>query len=375
MDDEPFLPKTLTIPEEDSQFPSGYFDLISTDVIIPIIKSTPNSSSYVNVLACSFNKNTRKLLHRSYSAPSVFTQARESSIPDSLDPRPTSKSTPMIVWQAFIGVILYVVIVVVIFLVSGRFKGTTTFKPVDALYFTVVTLCTIGFGDIVPDSAFTKLFTCVLILVGFGFIDILLNGLVTYICDRQEAVLLSVVDENRFKTYMIDRVKGRMRIRTKVCFALAAVIGCIAIGTIAAHFLENLNWVDSFYLSVTSVTTVGYGDFAFTTLTGRCFAIIWLLISTLAVARGFLYLAEFRIDKRNRVVAKWVLQKKITLEDLVAADLDNDGSISKSEFVIYKLKEMGKITEKEILQICNQFDSLDNSNCGKITLADLMEGG
>lgn len=48
---------------------------------------------------------------------------------------------------------------------------------------------------------------------------------------------------------------------------------------------------------------------------------------------------------------------------------------SKSEFVIYKLKEMGRITEKEILQICNQFDSLDNSNCGKITLADLMECG
>ena len=47
---------------------------------------------------------------------------------------------------------------------------------------------------------------------------------------------------------------------------------------------------------------------------------------------------------------------------------------SKSEFVIYKLKEMGKITEKDILQIGKQFDLLDNTNCGKITLADLMEG-
>lgn len=46
---------------------------------------------------------------------------------------------------------------------------------------------------------------------------------------------------------------------------------------------------------------------------------------------------------------------------------------SKSEFVIYKLKEMGKIAEKDILQICNQFDSIDSVNCGKITLADLME--
>lgn len=34
---------------------------------------------------------------------------------------------------------------------------------------------------------------------------------------------------------------------------------------------------------------------------------------------------------------------------------------------------MGKIAEKDIVQICNQFDSLDHTNCGKITLADLME--
>lgn len=46
---------------------------------------------------------------------------------------------------------------------------------------------------------------------------------------------------------------------------------------------------------------------------------------------------------------------------------------SKSEYVIYKLKELGKVSEKDISQICNKFDRLDSGNCGKITLADLME--
>lgn len=385
--DEPLLSRTTA--EESSRRPgrelsSSYLDLgqslrqstshlVTNDVIIPII-STPNTSSYVNLIA-SLNKKKTRLPYRSHSSPSLFTDARET-FADSFDPRPDSKSTPLIVRQAFVGVFLYVLVVVLIFLVSGRFRGTATFKPVDALYFTVVTLCTIGYGDIVPDTTFTKLFTCGFILVGFGFIDILLNGLVTYICDKQEAVLLSTMDGSTPTTmvqaYMIDKAKGRMRIRTKVVLASAVVIVCIAVGTITVHYLEKLDWVDSFYLAVTSVTTVGYGDYAFTTVTGRCFAIIWLLVSTLAVARAFLYLAELRIDRRNRRIAKWVLQKKMTLGDLVAADLDNDGSISKSEFVIYKLKEMGKISEKDIQQICNQFDSLDSTNCGKITLADLM---
>jgi potassium channel subfamily K len=343
--DEALLSRTGGVDEESvrpsprREFPSGYLDLglgssrrqsaahlITNDGII----TTPMSSSYLNLIANFSIDKKRRLTRRSHSAPSVFTDIRED-FHDSVDPRPPQRSTPLIVRQAFIGVILYVILVVTIFLTSGSFKGYTTFKPVDALYFTVVTLCTIGYGDIVPDTTFTKLFTCVFILVGFGFIDILLNGLVTYICDRQEAVLLSAVDENKFnsmvRTYMVDTEKGRMRIRIKVGLALAVVIGCIAIGTIMVHFLEDMTWVDSFYLSVTSVTTVGYGDYAFTTITGRCFAVIWLLVSTLAVARAFLYLTELRIDKRNRRIAKWVLQKKITVGDLVAADLDNDGSI------------------------------------------------
>ncbi|KAK3183411.1 hypothetical protein Dsin_030697 [Dipteronia sinensis] len=390
--EEPFLSKTrleegtsttpISVKREFSSV--GFLDLgpprrqstahlITNDAIIPII-TTPKTPSYANLIA---NLNKRKITRRSHSAPSIFTQDREA-FPDSLDPRPPQKSNPLIVQQAFIGLVVYLIIGIVIFLTTCKsFKGTTTVEPVDALYFIVVTLCTIGYGDIVPDTTFTKLFTCAFILVGFGFVDILLNGLVAYICDRQEAVFLSTVDENRFntmvRTYMIDKEKGRMRIRIKVGLALGVVIGCIAIGTVTVHFLEELDWVDSFYLSVTSVTTVGYGDYAFRTVRGRCFAIVWLLVSTLAVARAFLYLAELRIDKRNRLIAKWVLQKKMTLGDLVAADLDNDGSISKSEFVIYKLKEMGKIAEKDILQICNQFDMIDDSKCGKITVADLMD--
>ncbi|XP_042494754.1 two-pore potassium channel 3-like [Macadamia integrifolia] len=295
-------------------------------IVSPSFTSNTTKSSFFNLIA-NLSKD-RQLAHRSHSAPCLFTDLRENST----DSKPTLRSTPWVVQQAFIGVILYIVVGVAIYVLrSDGFNGHKTYIPLDALYFSVVTLCTIGYGDILPDTTFTKYFTCFFILVGFGFVGILLNGLVTYVLDRQEAVILSAVDENKFnsmfRVYMIDETKGRMRIRMKVFLALLVVIACIAVGMIMVHILEGLNWADSFYLSVTSVTTVGYGDYAFMTVKGRCFAIIWLLVSTLAVARAFLYLTELRIDKRNRKIAKWVLQKKITLGDLVAADLDNDGSI------------------------------------------------
>ena len=50
-------------------------------------------------------------------------------------------------------------------LVYGWLEG---WSPVDALYFSVVTLATVGFGDLHPTTDAAKLFTVLYILVGLG---------------------------------------------------------------------------------------------------------------------------------------------------------------------------------------------------------------
>ena len=48
-----------------------------------------------------------------------------------------------------------------------------------------------------------------------------------------------------------------------VALALGVVVVCIGVGVTVMHFVESLGWLDSLYLSVMSVTTVGYRDRAF----------------------------------------------------------------------------------------------------------------
>ncbi|MBA0807740.1 hypothetical protein Gohar_023526 [Gossypium harknessii] len=103
------------------------------------------------------------------------------------------------------------------------------------------------------------------------------------------------------------------------------------------HFVESLGWLDSFYLSVMSVTTVGYGDRVFKTLPGRLFATIWLFVSTLAVALAFLYLAEARVGKRHRKMTKWVLGHDLTISEFLAADIDNNGFVCAKGSVINEM--------------------------------------
>ncbi|KAF6164204.1 hypothetical protein GIB67_010174 [Kingdonia uniflora] len=108
------------------------------------------------------------------------------------------------------------------------------------------------------------------------------------------------------KKYIVDVEKGRMRIRMKVGLALGVVISCIETEILALYSVEGLNLVYSIYLSVMSIATVGYGDRAFHTLSGRLLVSVWILFSTLVIAWAFLYLMESRIDKRHRrIMPQW----------------------------------------------------------------------
>ena len=43
-------------------------------------------------------------------------------------------------------------------------------SPLDALYFTMMTLLTIGYGDLVPTTAFSKAFTVLYAMIGIGLV-------------------------------------------------------------------------------------------------------------------------------------------------------------------------------------------------------------
>ncbi|KAL8139064.1 hypothetical protein V2J09_005065 [Rumex salicifolius] len=308
----------------------------------------------------------RSPLHRSKTAPALAV-LRHQKNPVLNSNSSSSCSDPQVIRQCAVLVLLYLGLGVLVFgLFPEKFSGVETHPIVDAFYFCIVTMCTIGYGDITPRTPLTKLFACGFVLIGLGFINILLGAAINRVLDSQEKM---IIDSKSLLA--VDVEKGRMRIRLKVGLALSVVVVSIGIGASLFYFIEGLSLIDSVYLSALSVTTVGYGDRAFSTLTGRLLAGIWLPVSTLAVARAFLYLAEARVDKRQRRIANWILQRDITAHDLLAANINNNDFISKSEYVIYKLKEMGRIEEKDIIDICNQFRRFDPNNSGKITLPDL----
>jgi voltage-gated potassium channel len=76
------------------------------------------------------------------------------------------------------------------------------------------------------------------------------------------------------------------------------VVLLLAGGTVFYRFVESWNWVDAFYFSAITLTTVGYGDFAPVTSLGRLFTIFYLFLG-IGVILGFInFIAKQRIRRR-----------------------------------------------------------------------------
>src|SRR5215831_19014575 len=73
-------------------------------------------------------------------------------------------------------------------------------------------------------------------------------------------------------------------IRFRIRYALLALAAAILFGTIGFHFIEHWPFADSFYVTVQTLTTVGYGDQTPHSGLGRMFAVGVMLIGAGGVA-------------------------------------------------------------------------------------------
>ncbi|KAL8237527.1 hypothetical protein R6Q59_018608 [Mikania micrantha] len=287
------------------------------------------------------------------------------SIFDQLNPHYKRVATYLLIYLSTSTICFY--------LVSNQISGVKTYGILDSIYFCMVTMTTVGYGDLLPNSATTKLLACAYVFLGMALVGICLSRAADCLVENQEILLIKAMHLRREANSMEmlkEMETNRVRYRCIILSILLIIL--IASGTVFLVTVEKMEIVDAFYCVCSTITTLGYGDKSFSTPAGRIFAIFWILMSTICLAQLLFAFAELYTESRQRALVRWVLTRRTTAADLEAADLDDDGIVGAAEFAIYKLKEMGKINPEDIALIMAEFKNLDLDESGTLSTSDIL---
>ncbi len=102
--------------------------------------------------------------------------------------------------------------------------------------------------------------------------------------------------------------------RHHILVAILVILFFISLGTIGFHLLEDWSLPQSFYFSVATLTTVGYGDLHPTYDESRLFAAFYILFGVGSTLTAITVIATDRINVTAARLRENVLAKKESKE-------------------------------------------------------------
>lgn len=133
----------------------------------------------------------------------------------------------------------------------------------------------------------------------------------------------------------------------------------------------TLNWIEAFYMSVITMTTVGFGDYSPKSQIGRFVGILWMLISVSCTVTFLAAMAEV-IKNYVRLDNLDAKRDENNEELFQAVDLDKNGYLDYAEYTRYVLLKHGFVQKEILLEIDRKFSKMDKNQDGLVSFDMIM---
>jgi len=225
----------------------------------------------------------------------------------------------------------------------------------DTTYFLTVTITTVGYGDMCPETDEGKMFTVIYALIGIVFVFAALEPLVGALKFINSILLLPCTppDPGPLNDLVSLRANGNWGFKYATALMGPGVIFVLGLGI--GFFVMSLDLVDGIYWSMITMTTIGYGDISGSSTMEKAVLIIYLPTAVAALADALGIVAQISTAK-DLIYTDFAKQADtLLLGEAGGPDPNPDETLTEAEFLISVLKDNGIVDDMTVNAIRLQF--------------------
>ena len=306
-----------------------------------------------------------------------------------------------------------VLAIVIMFLVVGAifYPLVEEWTVLDSLYFGVVTLTTIGYGDMGPTTDSAKIFTAIYVFFGVAIVATLIGMATTFLIEaaalraevekrekreagfedsdsddseveeEEEEEEEEGIEEGSAVVLPIEGDRTSLQTNKKTCWSrcfkrlpfffyeiLPAFI-CCSVGIIVMMYAQDVSFADAFYWSIVTGTTVGYGDVSPLVPVTRGFALVYLFFSVVTMGKALSAFGSLlEVDDGH---TESLLNRKLDEKFIISLDQDGTGEVSEFEYLSAMMVLLEYVQQDDIDNVMKAFRKLDLDGSGSLTVEDL----
>lgn len=237
---------------------------------------------------------------------------------------------------------------------SLHWEGTRPLTIVEAVYLLSQILTTVGYGDITPAFPRGQVLVGINVIIALCLYGSLITEVMGIVNNRvKKAIARSKAVDPDHATPLKKWTRGREVdksgiIRSAIFFGSTATIGVLF-----WHFYpgEGKTWLQAVYMSVITLSTVGFGAFNATTEGGKVFGAFWMLVGVASLGALVGSFIEFMLQQKQSEMRS-VEDDMVEFKRILDACVDKTGKLDKIRFLKY-----GLMLTKDVKQ--NQFDKIE----------------
>ena len=141
--------------------------------------------------------------------------------------------------------------------------------------------------------------------------------------------------------------------RSKIYLAIILMISILVIGVLGYRVLSDLSWVDAFYMTIITVTTVGYGEVGPMDTQGKIFTVFLIIVSVFIFAYALSVITEYILSRNSLQLLK---KKKVknaisSLKDhVIVCGFGRNGMQAAERLTAYKKPFVVIERNKEVIE-------------------------